>query len=87
MRAGRVCLNVREIQIQRHQDSILRPTPAGNRLVVQAGKIFVCDRIGGEARILQDPVSLGRQALVYLKFHAVSSAGKSMEPSRTNSAA
>jgi hypothetical protein len=45
-------------------------------------RMFAKSRIGGEARAAQDFGSLSRQVLVEPECHAVSSVGRSMEPSR-----
>ncbi len=74
-------------KVQRDQTSRLRSTFGCDRLVIRAGERFIRDRIGIVTGIAEDRSRLDRQVLVYLEFHALSSAGRSMEPSRANSAA
>jgi hypothetical protein len=50
-------------------------------------KALVSNPMRIKASALEDLGSFGREVLIDLEFHAVSSPGRSMEPSRTNSAA
>jgi len=87
MLAGRICANIRKVQVQGYKDSILGPAPASNRIIICSREIPVADGIRNAAGVPQDPGCFGRKVLVYFESHAVSPAGKSTEPSRANSAA
>lgn len=84
---GRVRPNVCKIQVQSYQDSLLCPARACDRFIIRAREILVANGVGNETGATQDIGCFDREILVYFEFHAVSSAGKSMEPSRANSAA
>jgi hypothetical protein len=45
---GRVCLDVREIQVQGEQDPALGSTPARYRRILRARQAFIGDRVGFE---------------------------------------
>ena len=79
--------NIRKVQVQGYQNSTLRAAGACEYSVIRARQVLIPGGVGGETGATQDISRLRRQVLVDFEFHTVSSAGKSMEPSRTNSAA
>ncbi len=84
---GWIRSDIREVQIQGHQNSVLRSAGVGDFFVIRPREVFVSNRVRIKTGALQYLGRFGWEILVNLEFHAVSSAGSSMEPSRTNSAA
>lgn len=85
--AGRIRPNIREVQVQGHQYSTLRPARSCDCFVTRPGQVLIHNRIRDEADATQDLGGLGREVLIDFEVHTVSSAGRSMEPSRASSAA
>lgn len=83
----RICLNVREVQIEGDQNAVFKPGGVCNIGIVGTGEVFLAHGVGAEPRITQDFGCFDGQVLVDLKSHVVSSAGSSMTPSRASSAA
>ncbi len=85
--AGRVSPNIRRVRVQGHQDSTLRLARACNDLIIRPREVLLPNRIRDETGATQNLGCFGRQVLIRFEFHAVSPVGRSMEPSRANSAA
>jgi hypothetical protein len=83
----RVCLNIREIQVQRHQDTIFRTTTLKEHRIGGTRELLVGDRIRFETRPTKDRRLFCWKILVDFELQALISSGKSTVPSRVNSAA
>jgi len=83
----RVCLNIREIQVQRHQHAIFRAAMLGEHRIAGTREFLVGDRIRFETRPAKDRRVFCWKILVDFEFQALISSGKSAVPSRVNSAA
>jgi hypothetical protein len=83
----RVCLDIREIQVQRHQHAIFRAATLGEHRIAGTRKFLVGDRIRFETRPPKDRCVFCWKILVDFELQALISSGKSTVPSRVNSAA
>src|SRR5208283_1564942 len=86
-RAMEVCLDIREVQVQCHQHTILRAATLGEHRIARTREFLVGDRIRFEACLAKDRHVFFWRVFVDLKFQALISSGKSTVPSRVNSAA
>jgi len=83
----RVCLDIREIQVQRHQHAIFRAATLGEHRIAGTREFLVGDRIRLETRPTKDRRVFCWKILVDFELQALISSGKSTVPSRVNSAA
>jgi hypothetical protein len=83
----RVCLDIREVQVQRHQHTIFRAATLGEYRIASSRKSLVGDRICFEACLAKDRRVFCWKIFVDFKLQALISSGKSTVPSRVNSAA
>ncbi len=83
----RVCLKIREIQVQCHQHAILRAATLGEHRIAGTREVLVGDRIRFETRPTKDRRVFCWKTLVDFELQALISSGKSTVPSRVNSAA
>ena len=83
----RVCSDIREVQVQRHQHTIFRAATLGEHRIVSTRKFLVGDRICFEACLAKDRRVFCWKIFVDFKLQALISSGKSTVPSRVNSAA
>ena len=83
----RVCLKIREIQVQCHQHAILRAATLGEHRIAGTREVLVGDRIRFETRPTKDRRVFCWKILVDFELQALISSGKSTVPSRVNSAA
>jgi hypothetical protein len=78
----RACLDVREIQVQRHQHVIFRPATLEEHRIAGTREFLVGDRIRFETRSAKDRRVFCRKILVDFELQALISSGKSTVPSR-----
>ena len=83
----RVCLDIREVHVQRHQHTIIRAATLGEHRIASTRKFLVRDRICFEACLAKDRRVFCWKIFVDFKLQALISSGKSTVPSRVNSAA
>jgi len=83
----RVCLDIREVQFQRHQHTIFRAATFGEYRIASTRKFLVGDRSCFEACLAKDRRVFCWKIFVDFKLQALISSGKSTVPSRVNSAA
>ena len=87
VRARRVGLDVREIQIQRDQDPVFRTTANKEDGIVCSRKVLLRHSCRLETCFAKERRTFRGEILVDLKFQAVVSRGRSTVPSRASSAA
>ena len=85
--AKRVRPNVRKVQVRGYENSTFGSARTCDCLVVRPRKVLVSNRVRVESSALEKIGSFGLKVLIDLEFHVVSSAGRSIDPSRPNSAA
>jgi len=83
----RVCLDIREIQVQRHQHAIFRAATLGEHRIAGTREIPVEDRIRFKTRPAKERRVFCWKILDDFELQALVSTGKSTVPSRVNSAA
>ncbi len=83
----RLCSDIREIQVQRHQHAIFLAATLGEHRITGTREFFVGDRIRFETRPTKDRRVFCWKILVDFELQALISNGKSTVPSRVNSAA
>ncbi len=83
----RVCLDIREIQVQRHQHAIFRAATLGEHRIAGTREFLVGDRISFETCPTKDRHVFCWKILVDFELQALISSGKFTVPSRVNSAA
>src|ERR1700720_2309204 len=80
----RVRLDIREIQVQRHQHAVFRAATPGERRIAGIREFLVGDRIRFETRPTKDRRVFCWKILVDFELQALISRGKSTLPSRVN---
>lgn len=85
--AGRICLNIGEVQIQSEQSSRFAAKPVRDALVFGTRQTLVPDGFSVETNVAEDLGGFHGEILVGLELHALSSSGRFAVPSRANSAA
>jgi len=83
----RACLDIGEIQVQRHQHAIFRAATRGEHRIAGNREFLVADSIRFETRPTKDRRVFCWKILVDFELQALISSGKSTVPSRVNSAA
>jgi hypothetical protein len=76
-----------KVQIQGDQNPAFASNSVCERLVIRSREIFVPNSLCIETRLAQRFSRLGRKILVRFELHTLSSTGRSIVPSRANSAA
>ena len=62
----RICVNVGEIEIERHQHSAFKSRSGREHRILGSGQVLTPDGVGFEAGIIQDRGALKRQVLINL---------------------
>jgi len=83
----RACLDIGEIQVQRHQHAIFRAATLGEHRIAGTREFLVGDRIRFETCPTKDRRVFCWKILADFELQALISSGKSAVPSRVNSAA
>ncbi len=82
----RVGTNISEVPVKSEQHTALATNTCGNRLVIPALQMLVSDGVDIEPQIPERCGCLDGEVFVGLELQALSSNGRSMAPSRANSA-
>jgi hypothetical protein len=82
----RICLDIREIQVQCHQHTIFRAATLGEHRIAGTREFLVGDCVRFETRTAKDRSVFCWKILVDFELQALISSGKSTVPSRVSSA-